>query len=285
MHGTDCMMYADNTQLYVSIDSLGNRSATAAKLELCVKDILIWCTANKLTCNPSKTEIVHLSSRFKHHELMSGIFIDDSIITPVPVARDLGIALDSHLKMNTHINNTCKAASFAIRNIGRIRSYLNQEHCEKLVHAFITSRLDSCNSILFGLPDTEISKLQRIQNTAARLVNRSKKSEHITPILRKLHWLPIKLRINYKILLITYKALNGIAPDYISNLLTPYKPARSLRSSGQNLLFTPNSNTATYGDRAFSISAPKLWNTLPQNIRNADNINSFKSKLKTFLFQ
>ena len=282
-HGIDCMMYADDTQLYVTVNSM-DRPSALSKLELCVKDVLIWCTANKLACNPSKTEIVHLSSRFTQCDPLPDISVNGVAITPAPVARDLGIALDSHLKFNSHINNICKSASLAIRNIGRIRKYLCQADCEKLVHAFITSRLDCCNSILSGLPDSELDKLQRLQNTAARLVAREKKQDHITPLLRKLHWLPILSRISYKILLMTYKALHGQAPVYISQLLHRYQPSRSLRSSSQNLLHVPKTNTVTYGDRAFSVNAPKLWNSLPNHIRSAESIDVFKSKLKTFLF-
>jgi len=137
------------------------------------------------------------------------------LVTPVPVACDLGVAMDSNLKMTHHINKVCKSASHAIRNIGRIRKYLGKENCEKLIYAFVTSRLDCCNSIFYGLPMSELSKLQRLQNSAARLVTIVKKTDHITPVLRNLHWLPVQSRITYKILLLTYKALNGMAPIYI----------------------------------------------------------------------
>ena len=205
------------------------------------------------------------------------------MIVPVPVARDLGITLNKHLTLHQHINNVSKSGSYAIRNIGRIRKYLNNEDCEKLVHAFVTSRLDCCNSILYGLPDSELAKLQRIQNTAARLVVRLKKSDHITPVLQKLHWLPVKSRINYKILL-TYQALNGLAPSYLSERLDTYRPSRNLRSSGKLLQTTKKTNTVNYGDRAFSVCAPKLWNNLPLHIRQAKSLSSFKSQLKTHLF-
>ena len=114
--------------------------------------------------------------------------------------------------------------------------YLNNEDGENFVHAFVTSRLDCCNSILYGIPDSEIAKLQRLQNTEARLVARVKKIDHITPVLQKLHWDPVKSRINYKILLLTFKALNGLAPSYLSELLDTYRPSRNLRSSGKHLL-------------------------------------------------
>jgi hypothetical protein len=155
-----------------------------------------------------------------------------------------------------------KSAYFALKNIGKIRNYINQPGCERLIHAFITSKLDMCNSILIGLPSSEIDKLQRLQNTAARLVVRANKNDHITPILRRLHWLPVRARIDFKVLLITYKALHNQAPDYIKELVVEYKPGRSLRSSTQHLLVVPPTKTKT-GDRTFQAAAPKLWNLLP----------------------
>ena len=135
------------------------------------------------------------------------------------------------------------------------------------MHAFLTSHLlDSCNGVLTGLPDKEINKLQRMQNAAARLVAGSKKQEHITPVLQILHWLPIRARIDFKILLITYKALNNQAPNYISDILTKYKPTCKLRSADKNLLIIPRTNSKHYGERAFSAAAPRLWNALPLNI-------------------
>ena len=278
------MIYADDTQLYVAINT-SNRSLILSKLELCTRDILSWCTSNMLSCNPTKTKIAHFMSQFKQYDPIPGIFINGVIIPPVPAERDLGTILDSHLKLIAHVNNICKTAHYAIRSISCIQKYLSQEDCEKLIHAFVTSRLDSCNSILYGLPEYSISKLQRIQNTAARLVSKTKKSDHITSVLVALHWLPIKNRIVFKILLITFKALNGLAPNYICELLHQYQLTRSLGSSTRNLLSVPRTHTTTYGDRAFSVSAPKLWNSLPIEISLSTSLNSFKTSLKTFLFK
>ena len=119
----------------------------------------------------------------------------------------------------------------AIRKIGQIRHYLDDDTTLRLVHAFVTSRLDSCNSLLYGLPDKELSKVQRVQNTAARLVSCLPRSHHVTPVLMKLHWLPVKMRTIYKILLLTFKAQIGKSPVYLSELVHQYAPTRSLRSS------------------------------------------------------
>ena len=199
--------------------------------------------------------------------------------------RDLGVTLDSHLRMRQQISNTCRSSCLSLRNIGRIRNYLNKTSTERLVHAFITSKLDYCNSLLTNLPDVELNKLQRIQNTAARIVTLKKRHEHITPILKDLHWLPVHRRIEFKILLMTYKAIHGLAPEYIKELIVKQHRSRNLRSNSQQLLVVPRSTTATYGDRAFSVCAPKLWNDLPTDIKNSDCLLSFKSKLKTHLFK
>ncbi len=152
---------------------------------------------------------------------------------------------------------------------------------EKLVHAFMTSRLDYCNALLGGCPATSINKLQIVQNA---VLTRSRKYDHITPILRSLHWLPIKFRISYKILLLAYKALNGLAPAYLTCLLSRYSPTRSLRSQNSGLLVVPRIAKSTKGGIAFSYLAPKLWNSLPNNVRGSDTLSLFKSRLKTHLF-
>jgi len=117
-----------------------------------------------------------------------------------------------------------------------------------------------------------------------RLLTGTRKYEHISPILSSLHWLPIYHRIHFKILLFVFKGLNGLAPPYISELLHPYRPTRSLRSADQLLLNVPKTKRKLKGDRAFAVAAPKLWNDLPLNIRQASSLPVFKSLLKTYLY-
>jgi hypothetical protein len=155
---------------------------------------------------------------------------------------------------------------------------------ENLVHTFITSILDRCNSLLYGLPDNLIQTLQRVQHAAARLIVGAKRRDHITPVLRDLHWLPVRQRITFKILLLTFKCLNGLAPSYLCELITPYNSSRSLRSSGTNLLKVPHTRTKTMGDRTFANAAPKLWNSLPEHARKITALHTFKRFIKTSLF-
>ena len=159
--------------------------------------------------------------------------------------------------------NTCKTAFYHLRNIAKIRNCLSQDNAETLVHAFISSKLDFCNALLHDLPQSVIDRLQHVKNCAARLVTRTWSSEQITPVLRRLHWLPVRQRITNKTQLLTYKALNGIAPKYIADLLQPYTPTRQLRSSSKNLLVTPKSNLKFYGDTSFQVAAPRLWSGTP----------------------
>ena len=174
-------------------------------------------------------------------------------------------------------------------NLRHIRKYLDQKSTESLVHAFISGKVDYCNGLLFGLPGSQILKLQRVQNACARIVTNTSKYSHITPTLKELHWLPINYRINFKILLLVYKALNGQAPTYLSELLLPktQPTSHNLRSSKDRfLLKIPVIKTkATLGDCAFSQAAPKLWNQLPIAIREAQSVPVFKSLLKTHLFK
>ena len=238
--------------------------------------------------NDSKTEILHLTSRFIPAPQLSSLRVGGAEVAPSTSARDLGVVIDEHVTMSQHVSSVCRSASFALYNIGKLRTYLDQASTEMLVHAFVSSRLDSCNSLLYGLPQNELERLQRVQNAAARPVSGVKGRVHMTPVLRKLHWLPISKRVMFKILLLTFKAINGLASQYIVDMLTVYSPSRNLRSTAKGLLLKPPSlkaiKTATYGDRSFSAAAPKLWNKLPPNIRAIKSLECFKSLLKTYLF-
>ena len=148
---------------------------------------------------------------------------------------------------------------------------------ETLIHAFITCRIDQCNSLLYGLPDSHIAKLQRIQNSAARLVTRTRFHDHITPVIQKLHWLPVRYRIMYKILILTYKCIHGLAPLYLLELIQEYKPTRNLRSSSKLNLISATVSTLTYGHRSFYKASSELWNNLPMHVKSCRTVSLFKS--------
>ena len=191
------------------------------------------------------------------------------MIKPSKDVKNLGVWLDPSLTMNTHINKTCSIAFYHLYNLRRIRKYLSQDSVEILIHTLIYSRIDYCKSLYLGLPDYQIQKIQWVQNAAARLLYNAGKYCHITPLLFKLHWLPISERILFKILLITYKAVHGHAPNYIKRLIKFKKPGKyNLRSNSDNLLLEIEKvkTYTTLGDHAVQVPAPKLWNNLPFKI-------------------
>jgi hypothetical protein len=187
--------------------------------------------------------------------------------------------------MKEHISSVSRNCYFQLRRIATIRKFLTTDATAKLVTSTILTRIDYCNSLLAGLPSSSISRLQRIQNSSVRLVLRKKKTDHITPLLKQLHWLPVSDRIIYKINTLTYKCIHGLAPNYLSDLISLYTPSRTLRSSSDPLkLNIPHTKLKTAGQRTFTFQAPTNWNTLPLPLRQQQSLNTFKTGLKTFLF-
>ena len=196
--------------------------------------MISWNTKNMLTCNQGKTEVVLFSSRFtKNHELLPTFSFGNNMISITKEARNLGVMLDENLTSILQINLICKKAMLAIRSIGRIKKYLSKDHLAHAVNAFVILHLDHWNSVLYSLPKSQLDKLQRGQNVAARLVSGVRKQDYITPTLKALHWLPIEERIIFKILLMTCMTLNGLAPSYLTTLITCYHPIYKLRSSSR----------------------------------------------------
>ena len=146
------------------------------------------------------------------------------------------------------------------------------------------SKIDYCNSLLYGIQDKLLNRIQRIQNYAARVVLRLHKFSHITPALATQHWLPVNRRIDFKIALLVYKALNGQAPAYIADLLQAYDPPRKLRSADKELLSQPPCRLKSYGDRAFCCAAQVAWNNIPHSVKTAKIVDNFKMKLKTHFY-
>ncbi|KAL9951813.1 hypothetical protein ACROYT_G044545 [Oculina patagonica] len=282
-HQVKFHLYADDTQLYLTFKSSPEMAKTA--MEACVRDIDTWMTANMLKMNRDKTELLVLKARHRPLPPLTSISVCDEDIDLSSKARNIGVIFDTSMSMENHITAICKSAFYHLRNISRIRKYLSFHTAEMLVHAFVSSRLDFCNSLLFGLPKQTLKKLQHVQNVAARIVTLTRKCEHITPVLYNLHWLPIEERIIFKLLLITFKCLMGLAPTYLSDMIKRYVPRRNLRSMNGHRLDDVAYNLRSYGFRAFSVASPQLWNALPLEIRSCNGISEFKRKLKTHLFR
>lgn len=280
-HNIHFHCYADDTQLYLPLNT--SNPNCLASLKACLADLQNWMSANFLQLNSNKSEILlfgPLTSRSQLHNCL-----DSMSANVTPIAKNLGVLLDSDLRLEAQVKTVVRTCFFHIRNIHRIRPILSTPNLHKVVNALISSRLDYCNALYSTLNKGSIYRLQLVQNAATRLITGTRRSEHITPVLAALHWLPVTFRIDFKILLLTFKALNGLAPQYLTDLLDPHIPVRRLRSSGAALLDVPTSRLVTKGDRAFAVRAPTLWNSLPLDIRVANSIGIFKTKLKTHFYR
>ena len=287
LHDVNVHLYADDIQLYTSFNLSDPDSEVMAKrkLESCIADMRRWMIINRLKLNDDKSEFIVVASQRQCSKIQcNSIQIGDVEVQAVSNVRNLGVQFDSTMSMSSHINATCRSVYYHIRNISSIRKSLSKEVAAAVIHSYVISRLDYGNSLLYNAPVTQLAKLQKAQNAAARVLTGIPRFSHITPILKELHWLPVKERIMYKILLMTWKALNGRSPQYILDLVSLYVPNRNLRSSNCNMLSVPKVQSLA-GEKSFFYSAPKLWNSLPVSVRNATSIESFKIGIKTFLFK
>lgn len=283
-HGLSFHCYADDTQLYIK--TAPSPSTALSRLTTCIEEIKAWMSNNFLQLNSSKTEALLVGTPHQiHSSPISQLIFDGQVITLSSSVTNLGVRFDPQLTFNDHIKYICKTSFHHLRNISKLRPLLTLPDAEKLVHAFISTRLDYCNGLCIGISGRNIQKLQYIQNSAARVLMRVRKYDHITPVLHSLHWLPVSSRIDYKILLLTHKCITGHAPPYLQELITLKSSSRTLRSSAHLLLQVPTTRLRTMGDRAFCSAAPRLWNHLPSELRAVQSLDNFKAELKTFLFR
>ena len=285
-HDVKCMIYADDSQGYTVIQPNQTWRSSAQVIEACMLEVQQWMKANMLKLNCDKTEFIIFKPRQNTTSLSQcTLNLDSSIFTPAAHVKNLGVIQDSHLTLEKQINNVSRSCYHQIRNIGRIRRYITTDACRTLVQANVTSRLDYANSLYYGLPNTLLSRLQMVQNTAARLISLSSRRDHITPILMQLHWLPVEQRLKYKVLLYTFKAIKRDAPSYICDLIQVREPPRVLRSASRSLLVVPRTRTVTTSNRSFRVASAVLWNDLDENFKMCDSVSNFKKQLKTHLFR
>ena len=187
------------------------------------------------------------------------------------------------MSMSSQISAVSRSLNYHLRNIGRIRCYIDKDTCNHAVRSLVISRIDYCNSLLYGIT---VKNTQKLQNRAARLVFKVNQMEHTTPLLKELHWLPVNERITYKLLTFAYKSRHETTPLYIQNLLKThtFSDGMFLRSHADGSLLECNRTHTSYGDNAFCNSVPALWNQLPVKLRTSPSLATFKSNLKTHLF-
>ena len=177
-----------------------------------------------LKLNDDKTELLLVHFKYRQRPPLLPVVVGNEMIMPTECARNIGVMFDHKLTMDQQITSVCKSAFFHISNIRKIRKYISQHAAEIIVHSLVASRLDNCNALLCGVPKNLTARLQRIQNCAARLIVGSSKHDHIHPVLKSLHWLPVESRIAFKTLVLTFKARERISPKYLQDLITDYVP-------------------------------------------------------------
>ena len=262
--------------------------ASISRLENSANDLKTWMDEIRLRMNSDKTEFIMFGSKVQLSKCnTTSLTVNGSVIPKSDIIRQLGAWLDSNLNFKHHIVVKCRSAMLNLQCIKLVRQFLTEEATETLLLATVMSHLDYCNSILADLPDVDIRKFQRIQNICAKLMLGRTKYDSNTQCLYELHWLPVRKRIQFKILTLTYKCLDCKAPVYLRDFLVRL-PVRCEGLRSQKVvrqLLEPRTKLKTFAARSFSCIAPRLWNQLSEDIKTSDNVDIFKAKLKTFLYK
>ena len=239
---------------------------------------------NLLKLNDAKTEFIALGTPQQMSLAQDlSIKIGKDLIHRAGKVWNLGFMMDKFMKNSVHINHLSSFLYVMIKNIARIRPFLDKETCKTIVQALIASRLDYCNSLLLGSSEYQLDKLQCIQNMACRVICNRWKFDHISADMRELHWLCIKEWIIYKIAILTFQCRSGTAPVYLKEVL-PAGHIKTLHSANNDTLPVTKSKLALVHKALFQSMAPRIWNDLPRHIRCENNEETFKNKLKTHLF-
>ncbi len=278
-HGFDIFGYADDHQVIKSFYSGSQSLVLGYELNECFKSIKMWMSQYYLQLNDDKTQIIVFGSgKVLNMININGLNITSgAAIRFIPTVKNLGIYLDSRLTLSSQIVQLKIKCFRTLRNICKIRFLLNKDQLKVIVSSLVVSCLDYCNGLYYGITERLLNQLQLIQNAAAKAITGKYKHDHLEDDLKKLHWLNIRKRIVFKIGLIAYKSINGLAPQYLQELFRYTHHGHYLR------LMVPEVNTR-YGLRSFSVSGPKLLNRLPPSVTCSDNIENFKTELKTYLF-
>ena len=270
--------FADDHQLIKQFLVPLQRKALGNDIVECLNHIGLWMNEYFLKLNPSKTKILVLAPPSVQPEIIiQGVFIGKECIRFVRSAKNLGVMLDNVLSFTDQINNVVKSSFSTIRKLSQIKGFLSEEHLKQLVCSHVFMRLDYCNSLYYGINSNLIGKMQHVQNCAARLVSKKRiASGGLDQVMKDFHWLKVKYRPIYKILLIVHNCLLGKAPEEIIQMIQYGDSSRTM-----NLQVTRFHNK--YGCRAFSHTGPKLWNLLPKDVRDVVDTTMFKKNLKSFL--
>ena len=322
-------LYADDTQIYLAVDSR-NFDSSMEELTECLKSVQERMDGVKLKLNPEKNEFIIIGQKAIRESLAPNFPVPllQNNISPSVEVKNLGVIFDSDNSFDNHVAKVCRACYYHLRDLRRIRKFLGVETAILLANTMVSSRLDYCNSVLYGVSKSKRAKLKKNEScytqsracyyhlrdlrrirkflgveTAILLANamvssrldycnsllygvskskraKLKKMSHVTPFLKKLHWLPIQHRILFKYNLLVFKANNLSQPPYLSALIR-----LSSLTRGNRLSISSTHPNKHIGRRGFAVAAPAEWNKLPQTVRSQQTIDGFRSQLKTYLFR
>ena len=246
----------------------------------CLERVNNWMNEFFLCLNPTKTKILIVGPTTLTNIVIKGTFVNDQCIRFVKDAKNLGVILDESLSFERQVQKVVQTCFFLIKKMAEIKSFLTYDELKTLICTWIFSTMDYCNSLYYGINKSLIKKLQSVQNSAIYLLKkRGNKSDKSTDeMLKDLHWLPVNKRIIFKMLLLVHKCLLGEAPELLMQLLDSGKSSRTKKLEEPRCF-------GLYGERSFAVAAPKLWNTLPVDLRCEEDTEEFKKDLKTFLFK
>ena len=280
-------LYADDTQIYFKLSS--NIDEDKFKIQSISDAVDKWMKDRKLKMNADKTKIMIIRNNrgTVRNVLGQEAFFGDSRVAITEKEKNLGFVFDQTLSLVDQINKVKQKSISGLINISHISSFIDKNHRIQLVHSLVLSHIDFCNSLYYGLPNATLHPLQMILNSAARLVVNLPRFSHarITPICIKLHFLPVKARIEFKICLLVFKALKYGQPSYVSDLLKPYEHASNFQLRSIGRLNEPRISGRTNSERCFEYHAPRLFNKLPNDVKMQLTVPAFKRKLKTHIFQ
>ena len=280
--------YADDTQLHVHLRHK-NVVHVLDRLKSCLDDVKKWLSANKLKLNPDKTEFIVFGSKIQHEKWNKSFPVNilGNFFSLVGAVRNLGVWFDSDFSFSRHDQNICKSSFAQIRDLKRLRGYLTHHAALMAANGLVGSRLDYCNFLFRSLSALDLHKLQCVQNCLARIVTNTTKYSHITPVRKILHWLPIEYRSIFKTALLVYKILYCGYPKYFAPFLKPRQSSYNTHKSQADGVFleVPHFATSIYKSSehfglSFAYDAPKIWNDLPDDVRAAISLHSFRRKLK-----
>ena len=287
-HNINHHLFADDKQAYAST-LLEGVDDVRGRLRDCTTDISNWCASRRLQLNENKTEMAWFGKRSRLNKLANmeqTVTVGASVIKPAAVLRDLGVLFDQELSMIQHIARVTSSCFYQLRRLRQIRRPVGKELVAQLVHSFVLSRIDYGNSVLAGLPKSTIMPLQRVQNAAARLILDLRMSDHVTPALKQLHWLPVDRRVEFKLCTMMHSIHTGQCPTYSADMVRAVAANQTrsgLRSANTARYQEPRCRTEI-GKRAFSYAGPHAWNTLPSSLHNITDSKQFRKQLKTLYF-